>query len=58
MTVADSRLMRHLVTAVAVKLVLLALLWWFFVRDVHVAVDTAQTAAHVSGTSPGPGAKP
>ena len=58
MTVADSHLKRHLATAVAVKLVLLAVLWWFFVRDVHVAIDTDQTAAHVAGTPPGPGAKP
>ncbi|WP_230177368.1 cytochrome oxidase putative small subunit CydP [Aquabacterium sp. CECT 9606] len=58
MSVADSPLQRHLATAVVVKLALLAVLWFVFVRDAHVAVDTEQTAAHVSGVPPGPGAKP
>ncbi len=58
MNVADGHLRRHLATALAVKLLLLAVLWWVFFRDVPVAVDTEQTAAHVAGTPPEPGAKP
>ncbi|MCB1994947.1 MAG: hypothetical protein H6933_14185 [Burkholderiaceae bacterium] len=41
------RLVRHLVVAVLVKLALLAGLWWFFVRDLRVPVDTGTAAAHL-----------
>lgn len=58
MNLADRRLMPHLATAVAVKLVVLAMLWWFFVRDSHVAVDTEQAAAHIAGEPSRPGDKP
>lgn len=58
MSIVDSRLKRHLATALVIKLVLLALLWWFFGRNGQVAVDTRQTAAHLAGVSSGPGVKP
>lgn len=44
----DSRLMRHLATAVAVKLVLLAVLWWAFVHDGAVRAGSEQMAAHLA----------
>ncbi|MEO8806924.1 MAG: cytochrome oxidase putative small subunit CydP [Burkholderiaceae bacterium] len=52
MTLDERRLMRHLFTAVAVKVALLALLWWAFVRDAHVPADAEQTAAHIGVTAP------
>lgn len=58
MSAADNLLKRHLATAVAVKLALLAVLWCVFVRDARVAVDTEQAAAHVAGVPSGPGVKP
>ena len=39
MTISDKRLLRHLLTAVLIKLVLLSVLWWLFIRDAHVSVD-------------------
>ncbi|MEP7297463.1 MAG: cytochrome oxidase putative small subunit CydP [Burkholderiales bacterium] len=55
MTFYERRLMRHLFAAVAVKLALLALLWWAFVRDAHAPADAEQTAAHIGVTAPTPG---
>jgi len=55
MTHDERRLRRHLFIAVAVKLVVLALLWWVFVRDAHVATDADQTAAHIGVAAPTPG---
>jgi hypothetical protein len=43
----DRRLTRHLAFAVAVKLLALAGLWWFLVRDRAVDANTEQTAAHL-----------
>ena len=43
----STRLVRHLVMAVLVKLALLAGLWWFFVRDLRVPVDPGTAAAHL-----------
>ena len=40
--------MRHLVIAVALKLLVLAGLWWVFVRDGRVSVDAEGAAAHLS----------
>jgi hypothetical protein len=47
MTPSDSRLLRHLSIAIAVKLVVLVLLWWFFVRDQRVIVNAEQAAAQI-----------
>ena len=51
MRILDRRLSRrlshHLATAIAVKLLALAGLWWFLVRDHAVDAGTEQTAAHL-----------
>ena len=39
MTISDKRLRRHLLTAVLIKLLVLTVLWWLFIRDSHVSVD-------------------
>jgi len=51
----ERRLTRHLFIAVAVKLAVLALLWWVFVRDAQVPTDADQTAAHIGVAIPPPG---
>lgn len=43
----DRRLVRHLAIAVVLKLLVLCVLWWAFVRDVRVTTDAAQTAEHI-----------
>ena len=40
MTISDKRLLRQLITAVLIKLLLLSVLWWLFIRDSHVSVDS------------------
>ena len=45
MNLQDRTLLRKLVWAVLIKLVVLTVLWWFFVRDVRVVVDE-EAAAH------------
>jgi hypothetical protein len=52
MTRADSRLVRHLAIAILVKLALLMLLWWGFVRDQRVNVDADRAASHIDATAP------
>ena len=51
-------LLRHLVTAVLLKLVVLTALWWTFIRDVRVEVDTERAAAHVGTAAVLPSATP
>ena len=61
MTPDESRLLRHLVWAVALKLLVLVALWWGFVRDDRVGVDPERAADHLSrpAASPRPqGANP
>ena len=41
------RLLRHLAVAVLIKLAVLVLLWWLFVRDARVTVDTDGAARHL-----------
>ena len=54
MSPSDRRLLRHLAVAVAVKLALLAVLWWAFVREQRVPVDGEAAAAHLAtATQPG-----
>jgi len=49
----DQRLVRHLAMAVAVKLALLAALWWLFVREASIPLTAEATAAHIARpTSP------
>ena len=45
---ADTRLMRHLAIAVAVKLLVLAGLWWAFVHGRPDAPGSEQTADHLA----------
>lgn len=40
MTISDKRLRRHLFTAVVIKLLVLTVLWWVFIRDSRVSVDS------------------
>lgn len=40
-------LVRHLAIALALKLLALLVLWWFFVRPLQLVADTAQTAEHL-----------
>lgn len=47
MKAAQDRLVRHLVIAVALKLVVLIGLWSAFVRDERVGVDADRAAAHL-----------
>jgi hypothetical protein len=54
----DRQLLRHLVTAVAVKLAVLAALWWVFIHDHAVVVDIDKTASHIAGTSQPSGVRP
>lgn len=56
MTPDDTRLLRHLITAVLVKLAVLAALWWVFVHDHGVPADVEHTADHVAGSLALPGA--
>jgi hypothetical protein len=44
----ESPLVRHLALAIAVKLALLAALWWVFVRVDRVSVDAESASAHLA----------
>lgn len=44
-------LLRHLVTAVVLKLVVLTVLWWAFIRDGRVGVDAERAAAHLGASA-------
>lgn len=44
------RLVRHLAIAVALKLVVLGVLWWAFVRDDRVRVDADRAAARLGAS--------
>jgi hypothetical protein len=59
MTLDDRRLLRHLVTAVAVKVLALAILWWVFFHDHRppqaLEDSAANASAHILGTSSRPG---
>lgn len=48
MNLSDQGLLRHLVVVVLIKLVLITALWWAFVRESRVSVDSAAMAAQVS----------
>lgn len=56
MTQVERRLLRHLASAVLIKLVVLALLWWAFVRDVRVSLDTDRVATQLGGQNLSQGA--
>lgn len=50
----DRFLVRKLALVLVIKLAALAGLWWGFVRDQRVAVDTDLAAAQMLGTRPTP----
>lgn len=54
----ERRLLGHLIVAVVLKLVVLTLLWWMFVRDSQVPVDAEQSARQLGLDSAVPGAQP
>lgn len=49
MDIHDRKLRDHLVVVVVVKLLVLALLWWAFVRDARVEADSASVAHVLTG---------
>ena len=49
MKLQDKTLLKKLALALVIKLVLLAALWWGFVRDQRVAVDGDAAAAQLLG---------
>jgi hypothetical protein len=53
MTLPDRLLARHLVIVVVLKLLVLAGLWWWFVRDSHVRVDADNAAARLVAPADG-----
>lgn len=48
----ERRLVRHLAWMVAIKLIVLASLWWAFVRDQRTHPDAAAIAQHLAATAP------
>ncbi|EGF31082.1 hypothetical protein IMCC9480_383 [Oxalobacteraceae bacterium IMCC9480] len=56
MTPSDKRLLRKLILAVLIKLVVLAALWWLFIRDAGVSVDDNGVADRITGTTSTQGA--
>ena len=50
MKLQDKTLLKKLALALVIKLVLLAALWWGFVRDQRVAVDGDAAAAQLLGS--------
>ena len=53
MDLRDRRLRTELVIILIVKILAISALWWYFVRETRVAVDST-TAAHHLGTAPPP----
>ncbi len=54
MNVQDRSLTRKLAIALAIKLLVLTGLWWGFVREQRVPVDTASAALQMLGSRPVP----
>jgi multidrug resistance efflux pump len=54
MNFQDRTLVRKLATVLVIKLVVLVALWWWFVREQRVPVDTNATASQMLGASPAP----
>ncbi len=52
MNLSDQGLLRHLVVVVLIKLALITALWWVFIRDARVTVDSSAMAAQVSTSAP------
>jgi hypothetical protein len=54
----DRRLARHLFVAVTIKVAVLAVLWWVFVRDHQVPVDAERAADRFGVTTSAQGGHP
>lgn len=54
MDLRDRLLVRKLAVVLAIKLVVLTGLWWGFVRDQRVPVDTDRAAMQLLGRHPAP----
>lgn len=54
MDLSDRLLMRKLAVVLAIKLVVLTGLWWGFVREQRVPVDTDTAATQLLGHRPAP----
>jgi hypothetical protein len=50
MNLQDRTLVRKLATVLVIKLAVLVALWWWFVRDQRVPVDTGTTASQMLGS--------
>jgi hypothetical protein len=50
----NERLKREIITIMVIKLLVLAILWWFFFHDAHVVVDSQRVAEqfNISTASP------
>ena len=57
MDLRDRRLRKELAIILIVKILAISALWWYFVRETRVAVDST-TAAHHLGTAPQPAIAP
>lgn len=49
MQASDRKLLHEIVVVVVLKLVLITALWWVFIHDHKVEVDTARMAVHATG---------
>jgi hypothetical protein len=58
MTSEDRRLVRHLAVAVVLKVAVLGVLWWAFVRDARMSPDAEQAATHLGVAAPLTGGSP
>ncbi len=54
MKLQDHTLLRKLAIVLAIKLAVLTGLWWGFVRDQRVPVDTERAASQLLGARPAP----
>jgi len=48
----DATLLRKLIVVLALKLVAITALWWFFVRDEGVSVAAESVAEHIGRSAP------
>lgn len=56
MTDPDKRLLRNLAIALLIKLAVLSILWWVFIRDSRVSVDAAAIGDRIGATISSQGA--
>ncbi len=51
MSFSDRQLLRRLAFAIAIKLALITAIWWMFIRDVRVHVESDEMAQRVTQAS-------